>query len=184
MEAAPSIARSPLEKMMPMSLRGKSAVMFAAAVGTVLGAAGCTPVSSYSGFQVVDQAPADVKVGEPRSAVLARLGTPTAKSTFDNDTWYYMSQLSSHTAFYHPRVNRRDITAINFAKGEDKVAAVNTYSLKDGRVIAFNGRETPTRGREMTVLEQLLGSISAAGVLPPDQNQTPGSHGDTSRPGP
>ncbi len=58
---------------------------------------------------------------------------------------------------------------------------MNTYSLKDGRVIAFNGRETPTRGREMTVLEQLLGSISAGGVLPPDQNQTPGSHGDTSR---
>ena len=167
---------------MLMTVRGKSAALAAGAVFVLLCAA-CTPTSSYSGFQVVDQAPADVKVGEARAAVLAKLGTPTAKSTFGEDTWYYMSQLSSHTAFYHPRVNRRDITAINFAKGADQVVAVNTYSLKDGRVIAFNGRETPTRGREMTVIEQLLGSISAGGVLPPDQNQTPGSHG-SSRGGP
>ena len=26
-------------------------------------------------------------------------------------------------------------------------------------MIAFNGRETPTRGRELTVLEQLLGNV-------------------------
>jgi hypothetical protein len=32
----------------------------------------------------------------------------------------------------------------------------------------------------MTVLEQLIGSIGANGVLPQDQNVTPGSHpGDT-----
>ena len=166
---------------MPMSDRHKTAATLFTAVAAAMAVAACTPTSTYNGFQVVDQAPADVKVGEPRSAVLARLGSPTAKATFGNDTWYYMSQLSSRTAFYHPRVNRRDITAIAFSKGADQVAAVNTYSLKDGRVIAFNGRETPTRGREMTVLEQLLGSISAGGVLPPDQNQTPGSHGDTSR---
>ncbi len=165
---------------MSMYRRRKTATAFAV-VSVLLGTSACTPTSTYNGFQVVDQSPADVKVGEPRAAVLARLGTPTAKSTFGDDTWYYMSQLSSRTAFYHPRVNRRDITAIAFAKDTGQVAAVNTYSLKDGRVIAYNGRETPTRGREMSVLEQLLGSISAGGVLPPDQNQTPGSHGDTSR---
>ena len=161
---------------------GKSAVAIAIGLGAVLGAVACTPTASYQGFQVVDQSPSDVKVGDARSAVLAKFGTPTATSTFDKDTWYYMSQISSRTAFYHPRVARRDIVAINFTKGQDQVAAVNTYTLKDGRVIAFNGRETPTRGREMTVLEQLLGSISAAGALPQDQNQTPNSHGDTRQP--
>ena len=164
--------------------RRKSIAPLVVAFAAAIVAAACTPTSTYRGFQVVDQAPADVKVGEARSAVLARLGSPTAKSTFGNDTWYYMSQLASHTAFYRERVNRRDVTAISFAAGADQVVAVNTYSLKDGRVIAFNGRETPTRGREMTVLEQLLGSISAGGVLPPDQNQTPGSHGNTGRQGP
>ncbi len=147
---------------------------------SLLGASACTPVNSYQGFQAVDHAPSDVKVGEDtRSTVMARLGSPTAVSTFDKDTWYYISQISAHTAFYHPRVNKRDVVAISFRKSDDQVVAVNTYTLKDGRVIAYNSRETPTRGREMTVLEQILGSISAAGALP-QQEVNPNTHG---RPG-
>lgn len=146
----------------------------------LLGAAACTPVSSYQGFQAIEQTPSDVKVGEDtRSTILARLGTPTATSTFDKDTWFYITQVSSKTAFYHPVITKRDVVAIAFVKGADQVSAVNTFTLRDGRVIAYNGRETPTRGRELSALEQLLGSISAAGALPVDENQTPGSHGDT-----
>ena len=152
-----------------------------AALGTalacLLGATACTPINSYQGFQAVDHAPGDVKVGEDtRATVMARLGTPTAVSSFDKNTWFYISQVTSRTAFYHPRVNKRDVVAINFRKSDDQVAAVNTYTVKDGRIIAYNNRETPTRGREMTVLEQLLGSISAAGALPP-QDVNPNSHG-------
>jgi outer membrane protein assembly factor BamE (lipoprotein component of BamABCDE complex) len=136
----------------------------------------CSPINSYQGFQAVDHAPSDVKVGEDtRATVLARLGSPTAVSTFDY-TWYYISQVSSKTAFYHPRVNKRDVVAISFHKGDEQVTGVNVYTLKDGRIIAYNSRETPTRGREMTVLEQLLGSVSAAGALPPSE-VNPNSHG-------
>ena len=149
---------------------------------SLLAISACSPTNTFQGFQVVDQAPAEVKVGtDTRDTVLARLGTPTATSTFDKNTWFYISQVSNKTAFYHPRILRRDIVAIQFDKDTQTVAALNTYTLKDGRVIAFNGRETPTRGREMTVLEQLLGSISAASALPQDQNQTPGSHPDDRR---
>ncbi len=152
--------------------------VFAIALSLV-GAAACSPTNSFQGFQVVDQAPSDVKVGtDTRETVLARLGTPTATSTFDKNTWYYISQVSNKTGFYRPRILKRDIVAIVFDKDSQQVTALNTYTLKDGRVIAFNGRETPTRGREMTVLEQLLGSISAASALPQDENQTPGSHPD------
>ena len=58
----------------------------------------------------------------------------------------------------------------------EQVKEVDNYTLADGRVIAYSPRETPTRGREMTVLEQMIGSIGAGSVLPPDQNVTPGSH--------
>jgi outer membrane protein assembly factor BamE (lipoprotein component of BamABCDE complex) len=149
----------------------------AAILLSLLGASACTPVNSFQGFQAIDHSPSDVKVGEDtRSTVLARLGSPTAVSTFDKDTWYYISQVSARTAFYHPHVNRRDVVAIAFRKEDDSVVAVNTFTLKDGRVIAYNNRETPTRGREMSVLEQLLGSISAAGALP-QQEVNPNSHG-------
>ncbi|MGI8839387.1 MAG: outer membrane protein assembly factor BamE [Caulobacteraceae bacterium] len=151
-----------------------------AALATVpLGLAACMPVNSFQGFQAVEQAPSDVKVGEDtRATVQAKLGSPTATGTFDKDTWFYISQVSTKTAFYHPRIAKRDVVAIAFDKGTQQVAAVNTYTLKDGRVVAYNGRETPTRGREMTVVEQLIGSISSVSALPQDENQTPGSHPD------
>jgi outer membrane protein assembly factor BamE (lipoprotein component of BamABCDE complex) len=144
----------------------------------LLGAAACTPVNSFQGFQAVDHAPSEVKVGEDtRSTVQSKLGSPTAVSTFDKNTWFYISQTSERTGFYRPRATKRDVTAISFAKDGDKVVDLRTYTLRDGRVIAYNDRETPTRGREMTALEQLLGSISAAGALPPN-DVNPGTHGN------
>lgn len=165
-------------------VRKTAAILVMSALGvSLMAASACSPVNSYQGFQAVDHSPSEVKVGEDtRSTVLARLGSPTAVSTFDKDTWYYMSQVSSHTAFYHPRVSKRDVVAISFRKTDDQVAAVNTFTLKDGRVIAYNNRETPTRGREMTVLEQLLGSVSAAGALPPP-DVNPNTRGRQGGPG-
>jgi len=87
-----------------------------------------------------------------------------------------MSQYRTQTSFYNPKVIKRDIVAISFDHDTEQVKSVDTFTLQDGRVIAYNTHETPTRGREMTILEQLVGSIGAGAVLPPDNNVTPGSH--------
>jgi outer membrane protein assembly factor BamE (lipoprotein component of BamABCDE complex) len=143
----------------------KTAVVLALAL---LSAAACAPINSYQGFQAIDQTPADVKVGQDtRATVMAKLGSPTASSTFDKNTWFYLTQVSSRTGFYRPHVTKRDVVAISFGKDSDQVAAVDTYTLKDGRVIAYNGRETPTRGREQTLLEELFGNIGSISALPP-----------------
>ncbi len=149
---------------------------FAAAATGLLATGACMPISSYSGFQAIEERPADVKVGEDtKSTVSAKLGTPSAASTFDPNTWFYISQLTDRVAFYKPRVARRDVVAINFNKETEAVASVNSYTLKDGKVIAYNGRETPTRGREMTILEQLLGNVGAGGALPNSEDDDPGN---------
>jgi outer membrane protein assembly factor BamE (lipoprotein component of BamABCDE complex) len=152
-------------------------VVFAAAViGLAAVAGGCTPLTSYSGFQAIEARPADMKVGvDSKSTVTEKLGSPSASSTFDNNTWYYISQTTDRIAFYKPRVVKRDVVAISFAKEDEKVLAVNNYTLKDGKVIAYNGRETPTRGREMTILEQLLGNVGRGGMLPQDDEGVPGT---------
>ena len=112
--------------------------------------------------------------------VQARLGSPTATSTFDPNIWFYISQVETETSFLHPRVTRRDVVAIAFDESQN-VASVNKYTLADGRVIAINDRETPTRGREMTILEQLVGNIGRGGMLPPEQSG-PGERPDDQRP--
>jgi outer membrane protein assembly factor BamE (lipoprotein component of BamABCDE complex) len=135
----------------------------------------CAPMAQHHGFMAIEENPSDVKVGEDtRSTVMAKLGSPTATSTFEKDTWFYMSQATNRTAFYRPRTASRDVVAIAFDKQTEQVASVNTYTLADGRVVAFNGRETPTRGREMSILEQLIGSIGNGGMLPADQDRSPG----------
>jgi outer membrane protein assembly factor BamE (lipoprotein component of BamABCDE complex) len=152
-------------------IRRVAAVLLSSAV--LLGA--CTPTTSYQGFQAVEANPKDVKVGiDDKSTVMDRLGSPSAIATFDPNTWYYISQVTDQMAFHKPTIRRRDVVAINFNKGDDKVLAVNAYTLKDGHIVPYNKRETPTRGRELSILEQILGNIGNGQILP-QQDINPGS---------
>jgi len=143
--------------------------------GTALAGA-CAPIASYSGFQAIESNPRDVKPGtDNKATVRGRLGSPSAVSSFDPNVWIYMNQVKETVAFMRPVVTRRDITVIDFDKETEAVKTVDNLTLADGKVIAFNGRETPTRGRELTVIEQLIGSIGAGGLLPREEEGVPGS---------
>ena len=134
----------------------------------------CAPTNVYQGFQAIENKPVDTKVGmDTKSSVLARLGSPSAVSTFDPNVWFYISQITETQSFYLPKAVRREIVVLTFNKDDEKVAKLDTLSLKDGRVIAFNGRETPTRGRQLTALEQIIGSLGN-GSLIQNQDITPG----------
>lgn len=151
----------------------RRAAPLAIACTMLLGA--CTPVTSYQGFQAVEANPKDVKIGvDTKSTVLERLGSPSAVAAFEPNMWFYISQVSDSVAFRSAQVRRRDIVTIAFNKEDEKVKAVNAYTLKDGHVIAMNGRTTPTRGRELSFIEQILGTIGEGSVIP-QQDINPGS---------
>jgi outer membrane protein assembly factor BamE (lipoprotein component of BamABCDE complex) len=146
-----------------------------AALAVAMAATACAPVTSHQGFQAIETMPKDVKVGvDTKSTVTEKLGSPSSISTFDTTTWYYISQITDRVSWHKPAVKSRDIVAISFDKASEQVASVNSYTLKDGKVIAFNGRETPTRGRELSILEQLLGNVGR-GSLAPQDDTAPGS---------
>lgn len=141
-----------------------------------LGAPACAPITSHHGFQAIEANPKDVQAGtDTKSSVRAKLGSPSATSTFDPNTWYYVNSVKARVAFRRPVTTARNVTAILFNKDTEQVEQVNNYTLKDGKVIAFNGRETPTRGRELTVLEQLLGTVGRGGLIPNDSDGAPGT---------
>ncbi len=146
--------------------------VFAALAAGLFATAACAPISTYSGFQAIESDPKDVKVGvDTKSTVRGKLGSPSATSTFDPNVWFYMNQVKERVAFRRPKVVARNVTAITFDKESEQVLSVNNYTLKDGKVIAYNSRETPTRGREMTILEQMLGAVGHSGILPRDDDQ-------------
>jgi len=131
-----------------------------------------TPRRDYHGYVADDAKPSDIKPGEDtRSTVLAELGTPSTKSLFDDNTWIYMSELQEQIAFYHPKVKTRKVTAISFGT-DDKVEEVLEYSAADGEVINYAARETPTRGRELGLWEQIFGTVGAV-RLPNSDEATP-----------
>ncbi|MDB5465550.1 MAG: hypothetical protein JWQ46_312, partial [Phenylobacterium sp.] len=160
-----------------MFRRAASAAIAAGLLASSLAGLGaCAPITSYSGFQAIESNPKDVKVGtDTKSTVRGKLGSPSVTSTFDPNVWFYMNQIKERVAFRKPHVVARSVTAITFNKDNEQVASVDNYTLKDGKVIAYNNRETPTRGREMTVLEQLLGTVGRGSMLPPQDEGVPGT---------
>jgi outer membrane protein assembly factor BamE (lipoprotein component of BamABCDE complex) len=157
-----------------LSMRTLRSPLLAAALVAGVALAACAPIRQVSGYQAIDHLPKDVKVGmDTKSTVLDQLGSPSAQSTFDANTWYYITQLSDEIGYHKPRITRRTIVAISFDKESEKVTKVDQYSLKDGKVIAYNDRETPTRGRELSWVEQLLGNVGRGAMLP-QQDTAPG----------
>ena len=66
------------------------------------------------------------------------------------------------------------MVAITFDK-DDKVTEVKDLSLKDGYQIAYDRQSTPTRGKQLNWVEQLLGNIGRGGGMLP-QDYDPGNH--------
>lgn len=148
----------------------------AAATGAILATGACAPITTYSGFQAIDANPKDVVVGtDTKSTVRARLGSPSTTSTFEDDIWFYVAQVKERVAFRKPVVVNREVVAIRFNEDTEVVESLDHYTLEDGKQIAYSDRETPTRGRELTVLEQLLGNVGRGGMLPRDDESVPGS---------
>ncbi len=147
-----------------------------AGIAAVL-AAGCAATRDFHGY-VPDQALAtDVQPAvDTRSTVLARLGTPATTSIFDDNLWVYMSSTRELLTFYYPKVVAREIVAIQFDE-DDVVSDVLVYDVNDGRTVAYNSRVTPTRGRELGILEQLFGTIGSL------RNQLPGQQEERRQPG-
>lgn len=133
----------------------------ALAVVLLLAAAACAPRQDYRGAAIDEDKIKLVQVGQSTEAqVGALLGSPSTISTFPDwgVTYYYISSETETVAFLAPELIEQQVLAISFDK-DNRVKEVKRYGLKDGKQIAFIDRETPTRGKEMTVLEQLFGNL-------------------------
>jgi outer membrane protein assembly factor BamE (lipoprotein component of BamABCDE complex) len=136
--------------------------------------ASCAPVVSQRGYLPDPAGEASIKIGvDTQATIQQRLGDPSTKATFGGGAWYYISSTEKQVAFFDPKVENRAILAVHFDK-DGKVTGLKHYSLKDGHVVAFEGRVTPTRGREITFLEQVLGSTPGVPVGQDTTNQNPG----------
>ncbi|MEL7231875.1 MAG: outer membrane protein assembly factor BamE [Pseudomonadota bacterium] len=149
-------------------------VILASIALSALTTACISPMQDFHGYTSDDVQPSEIQPGtDTRSSVLAQLGSPSTESLFDENTWYYISTQRERVAFLRPRTSQRTITAVVFDE-ENQVTDVLAYDETDGQVISYASRETPTRGRELSILEQLFGNIGAV-ALPRTDEATPGN---------
>ena len=138
--------------------------------------AACTPEISQRGYLADPSLEAQVKSGtDTKTSVQDRLGYASTTATFGGDAWYYISSVEKQVAFFTPTVQKRTILAVYFDK-DGKVTSLKHYALKDGHVISLETRVTPTRGRELTFLQQLLYATPTQSQQQINQ-QTPGGGG-------
>lgn len=137
----------------------------------------CKTTEIMNNGYVFDQQSLDlVPVGSSREQVLLSLGTPSTTATFDTEVFYYISQKRIRSAaFMKPKLVEQSVLAIYFDK-DGVVTQRANYTLKDGKVFDMISRTTPTGGKDLTFLQQLLsGSGSgAAGAKNMLNNLNPG----------
>ena len=131
------------------------------------GLGGCVSVRSSHGY-VLERGESHFRIekgGDTKESVLAKYGEPSTKGAFDENYWYYMASQDSARAFFKPKTTVRQITAVKF-DASGVVEDARSLSVEDGYKVRFVSRETPSRGKEMSFWEQLLGNV---GQLPTAQ---------------
>jgi len=126
-------------------------------------ASGCTPQRDFRGFIPAEETLSQVHIGMSRSQVEEVLGTPSSQSSFAGARYYYISSVFETTAFFEPEEVDRKVYAVEFDE-KDQVSRLAHYGLKDGKVFDFIGRTTPTRGKELSIVGELLGNIGRFGT--------------------
>lgn len=124
-----------------------------------LAATGCSPTVATRGNLTDPQLVAELQPGQSRrDDVAAVLGTPTSVGTFDPNVWYYIGQKTEKTAFFEPEVMERRVVVARF-DDNGVLREIKTLDKSNGQDIDLVERTTPTAGREMGFLEQMMGNV-------------------------
>ena len=150
--------RELIQKAASGSLKKSRQVASAILIGGLI--VGCSPVVDYRGYLPKGEDIQKLQSGMSKTEVEALLGSPSTTATINTsgDSYYYISSTVENVAFLAPEVTNREILAVRFDV-EDRVQKFAHYGLEDGIIIDFISRETPTRGKELGILQQLFQNL-------------------------
>src|SRR5947207_9615443 len=134
---------------------------------------GCETVVDHRGFAPTPGSTEKLEAGtQSREDVIRLIGTPSAVATFNPNVWYYISQDQETYAFLKPHILEQHVMQLTF-NDAGRLTTLKSYDLKDAQDITMVARITPTAGKELTVLEQLLGNVGK--FSGPRQESNPGA---------
>lgn len=140
--------------------------------------AACGADIDHHGHVFMDVDVQQVQPGMTKDQVTTAFGSPDTTSSMGGDAYYYISSTQKTYAFFKPWEIDRQVIAVYFDK-RNLVQQVAHYGLKDGIIVNYAKDETPARGKDLSMLEQIFGNISQRHMF---QGQTQG--GNNGIPGP
>lgn len=147
-----------MRKTTPFSSGALRNAALCAAAALALGACG-EPRYAVQGYAPRSDELQRLTMGEDTTATVRRkLGEPTILGTFESGTWYYVSTVTEQRTYHLPEPIDRTVVQLAF-NDAGVLESVNRYGLEDGRVVDLETRTTPTFGRELTLVQQLLGNV-------------------------
>jgi outer membrane protein assembly factor BamE (lipoprotein component of BamABCDE complex) len=156
----------------PIIFRSRLSGLACLAVGLLSALlAGCGVQIDHHGHVFMDVDLAQIQPGMSKDQVTLALGSPDTTSSIGGDTFYYISSTQKSYSFFKPWEIDRKVVAVYF-NGQANVQQVAQYGVKDGIVIKYAKDETPARGKDLGVLEQIFGNISQRSMF---KNQKQGA---------
>ncbi|MCY4034693.1 MAG: outer membrane protein assembly factor BamE [Hyphomicrobiales bacterium] len=128
-------------------------------IAGMLAVSACAASVDQRGHIFDDEKVASIQIGEVLRADVARvMGSPTVLPVSGGNVWYYVGGDVERFAFFYPTILDRKVVAFHF--GEDGlVESVEMYGLEDGVDVSFVDDVTPSRGRNLSLLEEIFGNI-------------------------
>jgi len=163
-----------LRKLKPVLLARPSLIALMLGVALL---SGCGGQVDRHGHVFIDIDLNTLQPGMTKEQVRTVLGSPDTTSTIGGDAYYYISTTTKTVAFLKPREIDRQVVAVYFDKG-NAVQQVAHYGLKDGIVVNYYKGETPARGKDVSLLEQIFGNLANRGMFKdqrPQGSSQPGS---------
>lgn len=120
---------------------------------------GCSPKVDTIGHMNIRKDSSKIVVGESyKQDVVRWLGTPSTKSNFGQETWYYVAATREAYGFMKPKTTEQYVTRISF-DSDGKVIENKSYTLQDSKEVAISKDFTPTEGQQLGFWEQMLGNV-------------------------
>ncbi len=145
------------------------AAIFAAAAAAT---SGCSPTIDTHGNMPLEEVVETVERGKQnRDQIVAMLGSPSTTATFgEQETWYYIGKRTETLAFFEPKLLERRILVIKF---DDRgvVETITSYDASAGKPVEFVERVTPTKGKQLGVLQQIIGNVGRFSNAKEDQQR-------------
>jgi outer membrane protein assembly factor BamE (lipoprotein component of BamABCDE complex) len=107
-----------------------------------------------------------------RADVTALIGSPTARATFDDNTWIYIGEMTQPEIGATQSVLSQHVTVVTF---DDKgvLRDVQRRDKSDSLPVAVAERTTPSPGTEASFLQQLFGNIGRFNAGGPTSSSAP-----------